>query len=184
MCCRSPDVDHQKRQRLRAAILQKPVIASGSRTPPSTARNTKHAPSRGRANPMYDEDLRLTVDLGDSSQQQKTKSLPGYARRKNSTPNLKNQAHTTKRPKRRCASDNDKGSSSSQEQIYPLYAPLLPNTSATLAGHQRFTAVNDFEGRSVNGTLPARLNRGGTLAANDSRAGMRLGNDGRAVTYR
>lgn len=132
-------------------------------------KNPKQSPSYGY---MYDQP-KLVVDLPGISTQRKSRSLPGTARRIKSTSSLKAHNHSAKRAKRKYASDYDKGSSSSQEQLYqPTYTPVLAPT-----GKRKSVLKAPQRQSNPKQTLPIGMNRRTKIPENDEELIIRINND-------
>lgn len=118
----------------------------------------------------------LIVDLGGPSPPRKSKSLPGHSRRQNSQPSLKTYSQTAKRPKRKCASDNDQASSSSQEHLSPI-AP--PSSDRSRRGRQAGSRPDMARSSSAhsNRQLPIGMNRRTAIPENDDDLIIRIDND-------
>lgn len=162
---RGAETESQRRQRMKAAILQTPNL-NGSKTPPPTKSKPKKNPNVSHENPLYHG---LTVDLESPMQPRKSKSLPGAARRINSsTPSLKTYAQSAKRSKRKCTSDNENnGSSSSQEHLSPIASSGRTRSTRSLS------SPANSRHRSTNGSLTTGNGRRTRLGSNSEEVSTR-----------
>lgn len=151
--------------------------SNNRRPPPLAQRSQQYDSAYSSASPQ------LIVDLGSSpSPPRKSKSLPRCSHRQNSQPSLKSYSQTAKRPKRKCMSDNDAASSSSQEQLYnsPLsVAPPPPNERSRRGQRSRGQGADMSRSSSAhsNRQLPIGMNRRTAIPENDDDLIIKIDND-------